>query len=109
MNSLADVFSQLKFLSISPQREWSSFNNHIAKVQKKKPTLAARRTQAILKSCTIRRNKNTELNGVRLLTLPERSIEIEELQFSAEERDMYDRIEKRMQVSLCYGTRRVNS
>jgi SNF2 family DNA or RNA helicase len=88
---------------ISPQRDWSSFNSHIAKMQKKKPKLAATRAQAILKSCSIRRNKDTELHGVRLLTLPEKTVEVVELDFTAEERDMYDRIEKRMQVSFVFS------
>lgn len=100
VNSLVDVFSQLHFLQISFQKNWPEFQNTIGRIQKKKPKLAATRVQAILKTCSIRRNKDTELNGVRLLTLPEKTVEVEELVFTEEEREMYNAIERRMQVSF---------
>lgn len=44
-NSLDDVFPHLRFLSISPQSEWSEFKKHITDRVKKAPRLAANRTQ----------------------------------------------------------------
>jgi SNF2 family DNA or RNA helicase len=44
-NSLTDIFPHLRFLHISPQREWTSFNKMIGLVEKKRPKLAAKRVQ----------------------------------------------------------------
>lgn len=56
--------------------------------------------QAILKTCSMRRNKESTLNGVRLLNLPDKIVTWDELVLSKEERHIYDSIEKRMQVKF---------
>lgn len=48
----------------------------------------------------MRRNKESTLNGVRLLTLPEKTVNWDELVLTPEERHIYDAIEKRMQVKF---------
>jgi len=45
MNSLGDLYPLLHFLNISPQADWKEFHGHIAKVEKRKPTLAVKRMQ----------------------------------------------------------------
>lgn len=115
MNSLNDLYPVLHFLNISPQADWKEFHGHIAKVERKKPRLAANRmqvsrlerihnlvidSQAILKTCSIRRNKDSTLNGVRLLNLPPKIITWDELELSVDERHIYTSIENRMQVKF---------
>ncbi|KAI9636028.1 SNF2 family N-terminal domain-containing protein, partial [Dioszegia hungarica] len=99
-NSLDDVFPHLRFLSISPQSEWSDFKKHITDRVKKAPRLAANRTQAILKTCMIRRHKESELNGQRLLNLPPKETTHVELDFGPEERAIYDQVEHRMKIKF---------
>lgn len=48
----------------------------------------------------MRRNKDSTLNGVRLLNLPEKTTTWDELTLDAEERHIYDSIEKRMQIKF---------
>lgn len=48
----------------------------------------------------MRRNKESTLNGVRLLNLPAKVVIWDELVLSPEERHIYDSIEKRMQVKF---------
>jgi hypothetical protein len=118
MNSLGDLYPLLHFLNISPQADWKGFHAHIAKWEKKKPRLAANRMQvgslcvqdrhgiveadskAILKTCSIRRNKDSTLNGVRLLNLPPKVVTWDELELTVEERHIYTSIENRMQVKF---------
>ena len=98
VNGLLDVFPHLHFLSVSPSAEYSHFNKYIGRLQKSDPQTATTRTQAILKTCMLRRHKDSTLNGVRLLNLPERTVDVVELNFSDEERSIYNGIEKRMQI-----------
>lgn len=48
----------------------------------------------------MRRNKDSTLNGVRLLNLPEKTTIWDELTLDPEERHIYDSIEQRMQVKF---------
>ncbi|WVQ98513.1 hypothetical protein IAU59_005639 [Kwoniella sp. CBS 9459] len=98
MNSLDDLYPLLHFLCISPSRSWEHFRDHISKVQKRRPKLAMKRAQAIIRSCCIRRNKESELNGKKLLELPPKETEVVTLAFTDEERQIYTAIENRFQV-----------
>jgi SNF2 family DNA or RNA helicase len=51
--------------------------------------LAGARAQGILKPILLRRTKDSKLDGKPLLTLPPKSIELEMLQFSPEEREVH--------------------
>jgi SNF2 family DNA or RNA helicase len=48
----------------------------------------------------LRRHKNSELNGRRLLDLPPKTTEVVELDFTPEERSIYDSVEQRMRVKF---------
>ena len=62
MNSLGDLYPILHFLNISPQADWKEFHGHIAKVEKRKPTLAVKRMQV---SCIERKiyDRTTDMLG----------------------------------------------
>ncbi|KAG9074526.1 hypothetical protein FS749_013920, partial [Ceratobasidium sp. UAMH 11750] len=96
-NSLADLYGLVRFLHFSPFNDWSEFNDRIARVQKSNPKLAGQRAQALLKKCLLRRTKETKLEGKPLITLPSKNIEIEELEFSVDERQIYMAVEARQQ------------
>lgn len=51
--------------------------------------LAVARLQAIMTTFLLRRKKDTELDGRRLIGLPEKKIDLIKLEFSAEEREIY--------------------
>ncbi|KAG8898279.1 hypothetical protein FRB99_007551 [Tulasnella sp. 403] len=57
--------------------------------------LATRRLQAIFRSCLLRRKKDSELDGRRLIELPKKTVNDTFLMFSKEERDIYNFVQTR--------------
>lgn len=68
--------------------------------QTQRPTLASRRAQAALRGVMLRRNKDTEVDGKRILNLPPKTTNMEPLHFEAEERAIYAAIEQRARVRV---------
>ncbi|KAJ6562842.1 SNF2 family DNA-dependent ATPase [Mycena vulgaris] len=99
-NTLADIYGLLRFGRFRPWNDWTSFNEHVAKVQLEDAPLAGHRAQVILKPLLLRRTKNSTLEGKPILTLPPKDIEIVKLQFSDEERELYDSFEQRTKIRL---------
>ncbi|TFY67000.1 hypothetical protein EVJ58_g1907 [Rhodofomes roseus] len=79
---------------------WKDFNEYIAKEQLRDAPLAGLRAQEILKPLLLRRTKDAEIEGEPLLQLPEKHIELEYLEFSDEERQLYDSFEGRAQTQI---------
>ncbi|WVQ71425.1 hypothetical protein IAR50_000962 [Cryptococcus sp. DSM 104548] len=100
VNTLDDIFSHLHYLNISPLSQWDSFREQISKIQKRSTKLATKRIQTVLKSCMIRRHKDTLLNGKRLLELPPKTTTVCALNFSEEERQIYTAVENRFKVTF---------
>ncbi|KAK7046715.1 putative ATP-dependent helicase C23E6.02 [Favolaschia claudopus] len=98
VNSLVDVYGYLRFLRIRPWYDWQEFNGHIGKYEKKQPQLAVTRLQAVLNLFLLRRMKTTELDGKRLIELPEKTVDLVSLEFTKEERDIYSQVETRQQA-----------
>lgn len=98
VNTLDDLYTQLRFTGISPCKDFAHYRNHIGKLQSRKPRLATKRAQAILRGCMMRRNKDSTLNGRKLLELPPKETQIETIDFSPDERLIYDAIEQKMQL-----------
>ncbi|ORY31955.1 SNF2 family N-terminal domain-domain-containing protein [Naematelia encephala] len=98
VNTLDDIYVHLRFLGISHCQEWKVFRKEISSNQRKRPKLASKRVQAILRTCSIRRHKESTLNGRRLLELPPKETIVDELLFSPEERQIYNAVEARAQV-----------
>ncbi|EUC62614.1 SNF2 family amino-terminal protein [Rhizoctonia solani AG-3 Rhs1AP] len=99
-NTLADLYGLVRFLHFAPFNDWPEFNEKIAKVQKRDPKLAGRRAQALLKKCLLRRTKDSKLEGKPLITLPPKTIDMEMLEFSPDERQIYAAVEARQQQKL---------
>ncbi|KIM41993.1 hypothetical protein M413DRAFT_71424 [Hebeloma cylindrosporum] len=99
-NTLADIYGLLRFGRFRPWNDWNDFNEHVAKMQYKDALLAGSRAQAILKPLLLRRPKYSTLEGKPLLQLPAKHIDIIKLQFTDEERQLYNVIEGRAKVQL---------
>ncbi|KAJ7039861.1 SNF2 superfamily protein [Mycena alexandri] len=100
VNRLSDVYGYLRFLRVRPWYDWTEFNTHVGRLEKKQPQLAVTRLQAILGLFMMRRMKTSELNGKRLIELPEKTVELVSLEFSKEERDIYSQVEKMQQAKF---------
>ncbi|KAL0983800.1 hypothetical protein UPYG_G00132950 [Umbra pygmaea] len=89
-NSLKDLWMLVAFLRLKPfdVREW--WNRVI-----QRPVTVGDRTglgnlQALVKSITLRRTKTSHIGGRPLVSLPQRSINIEEVELSQREREEYE-------------------
>ncbi|WVQ78126.1 hypothetical protein IAT38_000207 [Cryptococcus sp. DSM 104549] len=100
VNTLDDIWPHLHFLNISPSAQWDIFRDSISRLQKKDPKRASDRVQAILRTCCIRRNKESTLNGRKLLELPPKSTVVTSMAFTDEERQIYTAIENRFQIKF---------
>lgn len=99
-NTLADIYGLIRFGRFRPWNDWESFQQYIAKVQQEDAPLAAMRAQEILKPLLLRRTKQARLEGKLILQLPPKNIELVTLEFSADERQLYDDFEKKSHIQI---------
>ncbi|OCH85007.1 hypothetical protein OBBRIDRAFT_345483 [Obba rivulosa] len=99
-NTLADIYGFLRFGRFRPWNDWNDFNEYIAKMQLEDAPLAGLRAQEVLKPLLLRRTKDSELEGEPLLKLPEKHIDLETIEFSEDERKLYDSFERRAQIQI---------
>ncbi|KAG1750363.1 SNF2 family N-terminal domain-containing protein [Suillus paluster] len=99
-NTLADIYGLIRFGRFRPWNDWESFKQYVAKVQQEDAPLAAMRAQEILKPLLLRRTKEARLEGKLILQLPPKNIELVTLEFSADERQLYDDFEKKSHVQI---------
>ncbi|KAF9003231.1 SNF2 family N-terminal domain-containing protein [Cyathus striatus] len=97
VNGLGDAYGYIRFLKVRPWYDVTQFQGHIGILEKKNPGLAVSRLQTVLNSFQLRRKKDTEMDGKRLIELPEKNIDLIKLEFSTEERDIYSMIETKTQ------------
>ncbi|KAI0070881.1 hypothetical protein K474DRAFT_1737680 [Panus rudis PR-1116 ss-1] len=99
-NTLADIYGLLRFGHFRPWNHWPDFNEYIAKMQLEDAPLAGLRAQEVLKPLMMRRTKDSELEGEPILQLPPKDIELVRVEFSPEEREVYDAFEKSAQLKI---------
>lgn len=61
---------------------------------------AAKRAQAILRMHLFRRKKDSTIDGKPILQLPERTIELQLLEFTEDERSIYSAVETQSQIQF---------
>ncbi|KAF8906844.1 SNF2 family N-terminal domain-containing protein [Gymnopilus junonius] len=106
VNTLADVYGLLRFLRIRPWYDWSYFHKEIGLLEKKRPALAVTRLQSVMNAFLLRRKKDSMLDGEKLVDLPPKKVELVKLEFSEEEREVYNMVEARSQLSSTATSRR---
>lgn len=99
-NTLTDIYSLLRFLKVNPWQDWAKWRDEVFKIEKKNPERASKKVQAILKLVLLRRNKDSELNGKRLLNLKPMHINENPVTLSEDERNVYEYIEGKSQQQL---------
>jgi len=82
-------------LGISELSVWKTFRDKIKSLEKKRPDLAAKRLQAVLKYACLRRTATSQIDGKPILTLPEKTLVKRPGDFDPDERSVYDVIEAR--------------
>ncbi|KAI8147061.1 SNF2 family N-terminal domain-containing protein [Fennellomyces sp. T-0311] len=98
-NKIKELFSLIKFLRIPPYCEWDMFRDEIEVPLRENDTSPAiRKVQAVLKAISIRRSKKAKIDGRPILNLPERNVHFTHVDFSPDERNFYDFVNKHAQA-----------
>ena len=94
VNRLEDLFSLVRFLRVEPWSNFSFWKTFITVPFESKDFIRALDVvQTVLEPLVMRRTKDMKTpNGQALVPLPPRTIEIEELELSRQEREVYDYI-----------------
>lgn len=89
-NKIEDVWALFKFLRISPIDEKDTFTKYITSPCKTGDPVGIARLQLIMRSCTLRRTKDTvQENGKKILDLPKRNEHRLWLDLREDERAVY--------------------
>ncbi|KAL7267198.1 hypothetical protein RUND412_010225 [Rhizina undulata] len=90
-NSLDDIFPVFRLIKHPHAGQLDNFNAMVNKSDDGQKN--ARRVQAILRGCMMRRKKDDLLMGQSLITLPKKRTRMVQLEFSDEERSLYNAVE----------------
>ncbi|KAI4872692.1 hypothetical protein NFI96_032483 [Prochilodus magdalenae] len=90
-NSLKDLWMLISFLKLKPfdVREW--WTRIIQRPVMTGDKEGLKNLQALVKTITLRRTKNSKVSGQALLKLPEKTVFVQHVELSQEERDEYER------------------
>ncbi|KAF2093487.1 hypothetical protein NA57DRAFT_7988, partial [Rhizodiscina lignyota] len=105
MNGLSDLFALVRFLGIKPFNDWDMFNKEFIKPIRGSdmPDLRAasmKKFQVFIKAILLRRTKTSQIDGKPILELPPRIVEQKHAIFSEDEKNFYDGLEKKTQVTI---------
>ncbi|XP_058471850.1 helicase-like transcription factor [Solea solea] len=89
-NHVKDLWMLLAFLRVKPfdVKEW--WNRVIQRPVTQGDKTGLQNLQTLVKCITLRRTKSTEVNGRLLVSLPEKSIFVEQVELSQQEREEYE-------------------
>ncbi|KAJ3698289.1 hypothetical protein LUZ61_001994 [Rhynchospora tenuis] len=94
-NSIDDLYSYFRFLKYEPYSNYSKFCSSIKHLISRDSSNGYKKLQAVLKTLLLRRTKDTLINGQPIINLPPKTIGLNKVEFSPEERAFYVRLEER--------------
>lgn len=105
MNNVGELYSLIRFLRISPYNNWDRFNADFSRPlsgaasdgEKEK---AMKALQVLMKSILLRRTKKSLIDGQPILSLPERTTEVQHSVFSQDEAEFYTSLETQSQLKF---------
>ncbi|RYP07773.1 hypothetical protein DL764_002320 [Monosporascus ibericus] len=104
MNNTAEIYSLIRFLRIPPYNNWERFKEDIQAPlrawDEDERSLAMVKLQALFRSITLRRTKNSTLDGKQILQLPESSVEKAEAVFDEDQQAFYNALESEQQLKF---------
>lgn len=92
-NTIDDLYSYFRFLKYDPYAVYKSFYNTIKVPISRNSIQGYKKLQAVLRAIMLRRTKGTLLDGKPIITLPPKTINLEKVDFSYEERAFYKKLE----------------
>ncbi|WVO16853.1 hypothetical protein L204_104539 [Cryptococcus depauperatus] len=100
-NNVDELFSLFLFLRAKPLDDWHVFKERISSLVKDGRTkLAMKRLHVVLKAIMLRRTKNAEIDGKKILNLPGRTVKILACAFDEDERAFYDALEQKTALTF---------
>ncbi|TVU43058.1 hypothetical protein EJB05_09494 [Eragrostis curvula] len=94
-NAIDDLYSYFRFLKYDPYSTYSSFCTMIKHPIARNAIHGYKKLQTVLKIVLLRRTKETLINGEPIINLPPKTINLEKVDFSEEERSFYLTLEER--------------
>ncbi|RLN35333.1 putative ATP-dependent helicase C17A2.12-like isoform X1 [Panicum miliaceum] len=94
-NAIDELFSYFRFLKYDPYSTFNSFCTMIKHPIARDAVLGYKKLQAVLRVVLLRRTKETLINGVPIINLPPKTINLNKVDFSHEERSFYLTLEER--------------
>ncbi|CAG8470192.1 11603_t:CDS:10 [Dentiscutata heterogama] len=95
-NHIDDLYPYFRFLDISNFSDWQTFHEQFSSASQR----AIQRAQTVLRGFLLRRTKDSKLDGKPLLVLPEKTVSFVKQEFSRDEREFYDALEKRSRIAF---------
>ncbi|CAN8268981.1 unnamed protein product [Cochlearia groenlandica] len=92
-NTIDDLYSYFRFLRYNPYAVYKSFYHTIKAPISKNPLHGYKKLQVVLRAVMLRRTKGTLLDGQPIINLPPKKINLSKVDFSAEERSFYIKLE----------------
>lgn len=96
-NNVGELYSLIRFLRIRPYNVSERFNHEIGRPLRggtgEGSDKAMQKLQALMKAILLRRTKKSTIDGKPILTLPERTTEVRNAEFNADEREFYRALE----------------
>ncbi|KAK4261884.1 hypothetical protein QN277_004821 [Acacia crassicarpa] len=92
-NAIEDLYSYFRFLKYDPYAVYKSFYNTIKVPISKNSIQGYKKLQAVLRAIMLRRTKGTLIDGQPIINLPPKTITLNKVDFSLEERAFYTKLE----------------
>ena len=104
MNSIDELYSLVRFIKISPWKDYGYFSRNFSRPLKgsspRARQQAMQKLQVLLKAILLRRTKKSVIDGRPILDLPARSTESQHAVFSPDEHDLYHALQTRTQLQF---------
>jgi SNF2 family DNA or RNA helicase len=104
MNRAEEIFPLIRFLGIQPYNEWERFSEDIVRPLKKwdgdGKDQAMVKLQALFRSFTLRRTKDSMLDGRPIIELPPRTDQPSYVEFNEQQRQFYQALEVQQQLQF---------
>ncbi|VAI75716.1 unnamed protein product [Triticum turgidum subsp. durum] len=94
-NSIDELYSYFRFLKYDPYSTYSSFCTMIKHPIARNAVHGYKKLQTVLRIVLLRRTKETKINGEPIINLPPKTIKLQKVDFTKEERAFYLTLEER--------------
>ncbi|KQK18942.1 helicase-like transcription factor CHR28 [Brachypodium distachyon] len=96
-NAIDELYSYFRFLKYDPYSTYSSFCTMIKHPIARDAVHGYKKLQTVLRIVLLRRTKETKINGEPIINLPPKTINLNKVDFTKEERAFYSTLEERSQ------------